>query len=440
MEGQRSLRPREYLAHEAKSLLARLDQVKPIALHETMVPAAAASPEARAAIETLLMRGRRALTADVTRFLDRLDAPGDVESLGRAFVMLRLRFHAALSRFDIFAQALTQRSEHETGVWLAGLDALAEDGLSVEGGYFEPPPVICYLERGLGAAIRRARTRLPGGDPNPVAIIRVPRERMVGSGIGASMLHEVGHQAAALLGLVPSLRRALQERAARGGGDQARFQTWSRWISEIVADLWAVGSIGVGATLGLMSVVTLPRPFTLRANDDDPHPTPWVRVMLSCAMGEALFPDGQWGRLRALWKGFYPPEPLEKKGGERIDELLRTMPELVSILLDHRPESLGGASLREVLPGRRRTPARLRALGKRWIKRPASLARARPGLVFAIIGQARADGAVGAEEEHGTLARLLSTWALQRAVSGAKACGEGRRGQLKRWRMEEIHE
>ncbi len=48
-----------------------------------------------------------------------------------------------------------------------------------------------------GAAIRRARTRLPGGGDNPVAIIRVPRERMVGSGIASSLVHEVGHQAAA---------------------------------------------------------------------------------------------------------------------------------------------------------------------------------------------------------------------------------------------------
>ncbi len=59
-------------------------------------------------------------------------------------------------------------------------------------------------------AIRRARTRLPGGGDNPVAIIRLPRERMVGSGIASSLIHEVGHQGAALLDLVNSLRPLLQ--------------------------------------------------------------------------------------------------------------------------------------------------------------------------------------------------------------------------------------
>ena len=62
----------------------------------------------------------------------------------------------------------------------------------------------------IGAAIRRARTRLPGGGENPVAIVRVPRERMVGTGIASSLVHEVGHQAAALLDLVNSLRPILK--------------------------------------------------------------------------------------------------------------------------------------------------------------------------------------------------------------------------------------
>ena len=74
----------------------------------------------------------------------------------------------------------------ETGVWVAGLDVLAGDALQLDAQLYRVPPVMCFLERGHGAAIRKARTRLPGGDDNPVAIIQVPRERMVGSGIAAN--------------------------------------------------------------------------------------------------------------------------------------------------------------------------------------------------------------------------------------------------------------
>src|SRR6266540_3621387 len=134
----------------------------------------------------------------------------------------------------------------------AGLDAVAADALSPLAPYVDLPPVVCYLDRGVGAAIRRARTRLPGGGENPVAVVRVPRERMVGNGIASSLVHEVGHQASALLELIPSLRPVLQGLARGSGADRDVWSLWDRWISEIVADFWSVARIGVGSTLGLM--------------------------------------------------------------------------------------------------------------------------------------------------------------------------------------------
>src|SRR5262249_1392251 len=150
---------------------------------------------------------------------------------------------------------------------------------------------------GPGASIRRARTRLPGGHANPVAIIRMPRERMIGSGIASSLVHEVGHQAAALMGLVPSLRLVLQGLQRGGGAERDLWAIWERWISEIVADFWSIARVGIAATLGLMGVVSLPRSFVFRLDLDDPHPMPWLRVKLSTAMGQALYPHPQWGRL-----------------------------------------------------------------------------------------------------------------------------------------------
>ena len=119
--------------------------------------------------------------------------------------------------------------------------------------------------------LRRSRSRR--GDPqgahatagrgdNPVAIIRVPRERMVGSGIASSLVHEVGHQAAALLDLLPSLRLVLQGLQKTAGGERVAWQLWERWISEVVADFWSVARVGISATMGLIGVVSLPRPLS----------------------------------------------------------------------------------------------------------------------------------------------------------------------------------
>lgn len=243
------------LGHEARAMLSRLAWVKPFALNIPMV-AAAGSLDAQGVIEPYLMDGRNKLRDMVTEYLRWLTGPEgraapDSEAQ-RRFTVLRLRFSVVLTQFDPFSDVLTQRSEHGFGVWLAGLDVVAADALALPGRYFEAPPVICYLERSLGAAIRRARTRLPGGGANPVAIIRVPRERMVGTGIASSLVHEVGHQGSVLLGLIDSLRPELQDMQSGRGMERSAWEFWERWISEILADFWSVAKVGVASTLGLM--------------------------------------------------------------------------------------------------------------------------------------------------------------------------------------------
>ncbi|MBK6506123.1 MAG: hypothetical protein IPG02_10750 [Ignavibacteria bacterium] len=96
--------------------------------------------------------------------------------------------------------------------------------------------LMVYLDRGHGAAIRRARTRLPGGDENPVAVIQIPRERMVGNGIASSLIHEVGHQGAALLDLIPSLKGDINKVKQETGVNHTAWKYYERWISEIIAD------------------------------------------------------------------------------------------------------------------------------------------------------------------------------------------------------------
>src|SRR5262249_7426568 len=137
---------------------------------------------------------------------------------------------------------------------------------------------------------------------------------------------------------------------------------WERWISEIVADFWSIARVGVGATLGLMGVVSLPRPFVFRFDVDDPHPTPWLRVKLSAAIGQALFPHPQWRRLADLWEELYPVAGLEASQQTPLRRLEGHMPAFVSLLVGHRPTRLRGRSLPEVMQTAERTPRRLAAM------------------------------------------------------------------------------
>lgn len=410
------------LAQEARALLTRLARVKPFALIEPMLPAAALQPGAQAATERYLVGGRRELRALVIGFLAWLHSAQARQATAaeaqRRFTTLRLRFNAVLTQFDLFNDVISQRSEHDTGVWLCGLDVVAADALALPGGYYEVPPLMCYLDRGIGAAIRRARTRLPGGGKSPVAIIRVPRERMVGAGIASSLIHEVGHQASALLDLTASLRPLLQGMQRNGGN---AWQLFERWINEILSDFWSCARLGISATLGLMSVVGLPRPFVFRLSLDDPHPVPWIRVRLSCVMGQALYPHPQWERLANLWSAYYPLDGLDAPRRELFAELIAATPGFVSLLVNHRPRALRGRSLKEALGVARRQPAQLKAQFEAWRTAPAQMYRAPPSQVFAVLGQARADGRISPEEESHLFAKLLTHWALRSALGSATA-------------------
>jgi hypothetical protein len=416
---------RWYLEQEARALLTRLERVKPFALQETMLPAAALSPAALVAIERFLVGNRYQLRDEVRAFIDWLHREGggvDPAELQRRFTTVRLRFNDALSQFDLFSEVITQRSEAETGVWLSGLDVCAADALALPGGYFTPPQVVCYLARGPGAAVRRARTRLPGGGDNPVAIVRVPRERMIGHGIASSLVHEVGHQAAALLDLVPSYRPLLHAQARRGSPDGEAWDLLERWISEIVADLWSVAKLGIGSTLGLMGVVSLPGWFVFRTGKDDPHPIPWIRVRLSCAIGDALYPHPQWQQLSTLWETLYPPAAQSRAKQRTLALLDRTIPEFVHLLVEHRPPSLHGRSVRDVLQDDARRPERLADSYRNWRGRRERLREAPPTIAFAVIGQARALGLVSPEAEARMVGNLLTYWALRSTLDMAEIC------------------
>jgi hypothetical protein len=415
------------VSQEARALLTRIDRVKPFALQETMVLAAALTDDAETAIERHLEHGKLELTHQTRTFLGWLEAPegkqSTPEEAQRRFTFLKLRFNAVLSQFDIFAEALSQRSEAETGVWLAGLDIVARDALALPG-YFAAPPVVCYLARGPGAAIRRARTRLPGGDENPVAVVRLPRERMIGAGLASSLVHEVGHQGAALLNLVESLRAALAAMPAPGGLAGTAWGLWNRWMSEIVADMWAVAKVGIASTAGLISVVSLPRAFVFRINSDDPHPSPWIRVKLSAAIGKALYPHPQWDRLMKAWDAYYPKAGLDDERRDLFAALEQTMPAFVDFLVAHRPATLSHQPLADVMVTRERQPEMLSALLSSWQAHPDKMRSAPPSLVFAVIGQARSDGAITPEKEGTLLADLLKHWALHGSLDTRAICAD----------------
>jgi len=414
------------LEHEAYALRARLDSVKPFSMHMPMVMAAAISPTAMTAVEQHVRDYSRRLRHLIDTYVRWLRSPegqaATPAAAQRKFASLRLLFAGMLSQFDIFAEAITQRSEHDYGVWLSGLDVLAEEALTFPGAPYQAPPVICHLNPSMGGAIRRIRTPLPGGTANPVTIIRVPRERMIGSGIAASIVHECGHQVAALLELVEPLRTEMRDRAMEISDDPHVVSSFLRWLPECISDFWSVGLLGIAASLGVMTVVSLPPVFVVRVEQNGSHPTPWIRVKQSAAMGNELYPDLQWAKLAAVWEQLYPLSSPDDPHVERLRRMERALPAVAKIIADFRPPSLAGRSLREIVPSATRRPMNLRRRFESWKSDGKRILADDPTAVFAITGQAKFDGRLPTQEESRFLNQCLRRWALRRALDTGARC------------------
>jgi hypothetical protein len=195
-----------------------------------------------------------------------------------------------------------------------------------------------------------------------------------------------------------------------------------------MADFWSLARIGVGSTLGLMAVLSLPRPFVFHLDPQDPHPIPWLRVKVSCAFGERLYPHPQWRRLAMVWQALYPADGVDPAVRGVISSCEAVAGELAALIADHRPASLRGERLGDVLASERMQPESLQAQFAAWRARPRLVEAAGPCHVFAVIGQARADNKLSPEAEARALSRLLTYWALNSSLETTAHCAPRIRG------------
>jgi hypothetical protein len=235
-------------------------------------------------------------------------------------------------------------------------------------------------------------------------------------------VHEVGHQGAALLDLAQSLGHELRDLRQRNRCGFNPWVWWELWISEIVADFWAIARVGVASTLGLIGVLSLPRQMVMRISGDDPHPVPWLRVKLSCAIGKALYPHQQWDSLAQLWESYYPSKGLPPKRLEFFQQMQASIPAFVDVMVKHRPTKLQGHSMPEIFACRDRQPEQLIQRYHRWQQAPQQMYEAAPSLVFSVLGQARVSALISPEQESDVLAKLLTHWALSNALNTSATC------------------
>lgn len=262
---------------------------------------------------------------------------------------------------DYFGDAINTRTETRLGTHLMALDRLA--GKAIEGALlplgYAVPPVLTYLDKGLGASILKAGLRLwDRRGVNPVAVIKVVRHNLYRP---TALIHEAGHQIAYVLGWNDELRRVLRTGLAPFGERTAA--TWASWASEIAADAFAFIYTGYAAVATLQDVLSGGPGLVFNFNPGHPHPIPYLRTLLGVTMCRHTFGDGPWDSLESHWRAQYLLKLAPPRLRQWLADQEKVIPRATALILDHPMNAFGGQSLRGFLPPGHLQPTRLLSWG-----------------------------------------------------------------------------
>lgn len=339
------------------------------------------------------------------RALDDAMTADDVRRLQRRLVAFRARYLRAETTIDFFVDAINTRTNEEIASLLRACDQIAIRAMS---DLLVPlgktvPPILTYLDRGLGASILKAGLLLwDGGDINPVAGVKVVRHNLFRS---TALIHEAGHQVAHFTEWNGELRSAL--RSALAPASRHLSNIWSSWASEIAADAFAFAHAGYGSVAGLHDVLAGSESFVFRLTPGDPHPTSYLRVLLGVAMCRAYYGDGPWDELAAGWERRYPLRQADAELSDIITRSKPLLPVVTRVALQEPMRAFGGRGLDRMIDPSRASPraledferttatpfdappGRLRTTGVRLLALSALKVATEPGNIAALTAQQR---------------------------------------------------
>jgi hypothetical protein len=257
--------------------------------------------------------------------------------------------------FELFGQRQSSYAD-----WLLSCDRIALDcykvsytGLGVAKPVPAPPP-FCFMRTGFAPATMRRGIPLRrlGKQLNPFPLVQLPYHRLVNPWTLSAVLHEVSHNLQTELGLSREVPRRVAERLLRAGLPKSVAAVWTRWNREMFSDMCAM-LLGGPASLGsLMDVVGRSQTAVFAYNPRGPHPTPYVRTLISCDLLKRMgFPKDAENHARA-WTRIYP----NPYAGTIPRDVVSTFPKACALAVDtmcFRPfKALGDKCLAQVMPFR----------------------------------------------------------------------------------------
>jgi hypothetical protein len=295
------------------------------------------------------------------RYLPNIDNIETARQLDNTLNQINLDLVKSTDFFDTFLDILSQRHVSKIGRMLRGCDELASDAIRRarihRTSVIEPP--IVFLDRGFGSNILKEGLKLPDWSRISVPLIPIRYQNLYSKYDLTSVLHEVGHQIMVRLGLVSTLRLAIRRAFSGTGVSEIVRDLFTSWSTEIFPDFWTFLNSGVAQTLSIRDVVSVPDGLIFRLSLSDPHPPPYVRVILSIAFCRYIWGNGIWDQWEEDWIALHPLRKCPIETRKTLEHVINAIPLVSKTMITTRFQKLTSKTLSSLFDMDLLSPSRL---------------------------------------------------------------------------------
>jgi hypothetical protein len=317
-----------------------------------------ASPEAWNGLEKYLgLIIKKRLLESIERLLREFDSirsqivtlqtQSDLQEIQKRILLLRQKYLQTEMTVDFLCDAINTRTNPEIASLLRACDYLSTRSMNLFLSQLgkNTPPVLTYIDKGLGASILKEGLQLWDSKTfNPAAVIKVVWHNMLRL---TSLIHEAGHQVAQIIGWNTELLNKLEMNIPAQNKELVRI--WMNWSSEMAADAFAFVHTGYASVAALHDVLAGDDSFVFRFDGIDPHPISYLRVLLGVEMCRLAYGSGPWDGLAIAWMSTHDYRLCDIPTRAIITDSLPILPLISKILLTLEMRCFSNRSLANII-------------------------------------------------------------------------------------------
>ena len=287
----------------------------------------------------------------------------ELEAVRVAVIRFRRRYLQVETALEFYGNAINTRTSPRLAGLLAACDTLAVASMRrVLDPLGRPvPPILTYVDKGLGASILRAGLRLwDGGSLSPAAALKITRQNLLRPTALDARVRTPGRA-----------HRRLERGARRAAAARARVGVERRCGHLGVVGVGdrrrhaRVRAHGYGSVAALHDVVS-GGPTVFRLAPGDPHPIAYLRVLLGVQMCVRFFGAGPWDDLGRAWVRAYPlTRRLRRTRASSTERSVPLLPRIAELCLLTPMRAFGGRPIVALVDPLACPAGRARAAGAR---------------------------------------------------------------------------